>query len=122
MDTNYDWNVYVPNNKRTFPRFESRICVVYATQQMYRNSFLKFAYFCNGAFKSLDGDIIPQDIPLFWRYVERLPDDFKVIRPEKCAKKERDCEFEDDGYCMHNGRKKSCKYRKCVEEFYAVNY
>lgn len=121
MNTNYDWKVFVPDKKYTHPEIERRICVVNISSKENQNPNLFFAEFYDGRFKTLSGEILSVETPIFWRYLERLPSGFKTISTKKCTKPNRNCEYEDDGYCLCRKKQMKCKYLKQIEEYYSVN-
>lgn len=118
MEYNTHWKVAVRGEEHTYP-MENKLVLIYV------DSNLTPCIFYNHAFRKINSKqsikVINFNTPIFWQYVDLLPNQIKVHNVVKCGKKTCDCEFIDDGYCFDKPSEIDCGYRRVRTEYYAYN-
>lgn len=123
MDLNLNWKVLDVDNKATYPTVENHVIHFFVQSKMGKKYHL-LGYLCND--RLLDLNNVPimftdKSADIFWYYTPTVPNVAKTTSCKKCGKGMRDCEYEDDGYCMAKFGQNKCKYVRYVKEYYAYN-
>ena len=113
MGLNVNWKVFVEGVKNTYPYNKNKLIHIYTGENHY------LAIFTDRGFITQDGIELHFFNPVFWQYVDYLPN--KVVKrvETKCTKPNNSCEYEDDGYCFDKPVNMKCQYCKKITEYYA---
>lgn len=116
MNVNTYWKVFVEGDESTFPCFSDKLIHVYTGVRHL------FCVFRNGSFfDTTDNQLLIFKIPVYWQYVDKVPDGFNIVKSRKCVKPNQDCEFEDEGYCFDAPVNKKCRYCKMSNKYVPYN-
>ena len=125
MDLNLNWRVLDVDNKATYPTVENHVIHFFVNSKIHGKKHI-LGYVSNGNLYDMNnlplryafGD---NTADIFWYYTPTVPNVAKTTSCKKCGKGIRDCEYEDDGYCMAKFGQNKCKYVRYVKEYYAYN-
>lgn len=109
------WHVYKKDDPNTWPQIDCPI-LIYGGIPFYRELLDTVDW--NNASKNF---VWQNERTLFFEecyyaYIGYVPSGYKTLYPTKCTCEDRQCEFEDDGYCMSD-RTFACEYKRDVVEY-----
>lgn len=116
MVQNENWNVYLESDVNTYPKEKDKLIHIWTGEQHF------LGYFVGQWFRTTDGRMISLVKPVFWQYVDELPNKIVVKYTFICMQPFSSCEYNKNDICMKDIEKeKDCPFRNRKPEYFAYN-
>lgn len=115
MERNENWSVYVNSEPMTYPKEVNKLIHLYTGSAHY------FCTFTGKWFKTLDGKLLTLYNPVFWKYIDDLPNKIVVKYLEnRCQNPfgSLNCDKYINGECISS---EDCIYKTGYNQYLAYN-
>lgn len=116
MVQNLKWNVYLESDSDTHPKEKNKLVHIWTGEQHYLGKFV------GSWFRTTEGRMITIVKPIFWQYVDELPNKVVVKYNFICMQPFSSCKYNKNDICMLDIEKElDCPFRKRKAEYFAFN-